>query len=77
MDRKKQKKNIYRDLLTLSLPMSQISDIKAQRQSRIFATTGKTEVIGLSDLMALFMVLGCSYCKQTQRAFTVFKNTLN
>jgi hypothetical protein len=27
--------------------------------------------------MALFMVLGCSYCKQTQRAFTVFKNTLN
>jgi hypothetical protein len=39
--------------------------------------TGKTEVIGLSDLMTLFIDLGCLYCKQTQRAFNDFKNTLN
>jgi hypothetical protein len=39
--------------------------------------TGKTEVIGLSDLKTLFVDLGCLYCKQTQRAFNVFKNTLN
>jgi hypothetical protein len=39
--------------------------------------TGKTEVIRLSDLMALFIDLGCLYCKQAQRAFNVFKNTLN
>jgi hypothetical protein len=31
----------------------------------------------LSDLMTLFIDLGCLYCKQTQRAFKVFKNTLN
>jgi hypothetical protein len=36
---------------------------------------GKTEVIGLSDLMTLFIDLECLYCKQTQRAFS--KNTLN
>jgi hypothetical protein len=39
--------------------------------------TGKTEVIGLSDLMTLFIDLGCLCCKQTQRALNVFKNTLN
>jgi hypothetical protein len=39
--------------------------------------TGKTKVIGLSDLMTLLIDLGCLYCKQTQRAFNVFKNTLN
>jgi hypothetical protein len=39
--------------------------------------TGKTDVIGLSDLMTLFIDLGCLYCKQMQRAFNVFKNTLN
>jgi hypothetical protein len=39
--------------------------------------TGKTREIGLSDLMTLFIDLGCLYCKQTQRAFNVFKNTLN
>jgi hypothetical protein len=38
--------------------------------------TGKIEVIGLPDLMTLFIDLGCLYCKQTQRAFNVFKNTL-
>jgi hypothetical protein len=38
--------------------------------------TGKTEVIGLPDLMTLFIDLRCLYCKQTQRAFNVFKNTL-
>jgi hypothetical protein len=32
---------------------------------------------GLSDLMTLFIDLGCLYCKQTQRAFYVFKNMLN
>jgi hypothetical protein len=35
--------------------------------------TGKTEVIGLFDLMTNFIDLGCLYCKQTQRAFNVFK----
>jgi hypothetical protein len=43
--------------------------------------TGKIEVIGLlvirPDLMTLFIDLGCLYSKQTQRAFNVFKNTLN
>jgi hypothetical protein len=40
--------------------------------------SAKTEVIGLSVLMTLFIDLqGCLYCKQTQRAFGVFKNTLN
>jgi hypothetical protein len=39
--------------------------------------TGQTEVIGLSDSMTLFINLGCLFCKQTQKAFTVFKNTLN
>jgi hypothetical protein len=34
-------------------------------------------VTGLSDLMPLFIDLGCLYCKQTQRALNVFKNTLN
>jgi hypothetical protein len=39
--------------------------------------TGKTEVIGLSDRITLFIDLVRLYCKQTQRAFNVFKNTLN
>jgi hypothetical protein len=37
----------------------------------------RSKVTGLSDLMALFIDLGCLYCKQTQRAFNVFKNTLS
>jgi hypothetical protein len=36
-----------------------------------------SKVTGLSDLMTLFIDLGCLYCKQTERAFNVFKNTLN
>jgi hypothetical protein len=37
----------------------------------------RSKVTGLSDLMTLFIDLGCLYCKQTQRAFNVFKNTQN
>jgi hypothetical protein len=37
----------------------------------------RSKVTGLSDLMTLFIDLGCLYCKQTQRAFNVFKNMLN
>jgi hypothetical protein len=37
----------------------------------------RSKVTGLSDLMTLFVDLECLYCKQTQRAFNVFKNTLN
>jgi hypothetical protein len=37
----------------------------------------RSKVTGLSDLMTLFIDLGCLYCKQTQIAFNVFKNTLN
>jgi hypothetical protein len=36
-----------------------------------------SKVTGLSDLMILFIDLGFLYCKQTQRAFNVLKNTLN
>jgi hypothetical protein len=35
----------------------------------------RSKVIGLS--MTLFIDLGCLSCNQTQRAFNVFKNTLN
>jgi hypothetical protein len=48
-----------------SAPMSHLCDQK------------RSTVIGLSDLMTLFIDLGCLYCKQTQRAFNVFRNTLN
>jgi hypothetical protein len=37
----------------------------------------RSKVTGLSDLMTLFIDLGCLYCKQTQRAFNVFNYTLN
>jgi hypothetical protein len=37
----------------------------------------RNKVTGLSDIMTLLIDLGCLYCKQTQRAFNVFKNTLN
>jgi hypothetical protein len=37
----------------------------------------RSKVTGLSDLITLFIDLGCLYCKQTQRAFNVFTNTLN
>jgi hypothetical protein len=37
----------------------------------------RSTVTGLSDLKTLFIDLGCLYCKQTQRAFNVFKNKLN
>jgi hypothetical protein len=30
--------------------------------------TGKTEGIGLSDLMTLFIDLACLYCKKTQKS---------
>jgi hypothetical protein len=46
-------------------------------KSRFCDLTGKSEVIGLSDLMTLFIDLGCLHCKQTQRAFNVSKNMLN
>jgi hypothetical protein len=36
-----------------------------------------SKVTGLSDLMTLFIDLRCLYCKHTQRASNVFKNTLN
>jgi hypothetical protein len=37
----------------------------------------RSKVTGLSDLMTLFIDLRCLYCKRTQRAFNVFRNTLN
>jgi hypothetical protein len=37
----------------------------------------RSKVTGLSDLMTLFIDPWCFYSKQTQRAFNVFKNTLN
>jgi hypothetical protein len=37
----------------------------------------RSKVTGLSDLMTLFIDLGGLYWKQMQRAFNVFKNTLN
>jgi hypothetical protein len=49
-----------------SEPMSHLCDQKR-----------RSIVTGLSDLMTLFIDLGCLYCKQTQRAFNVFQNTLN
>jgi hypothetical protein len=49
-----------------SAPLSHLCDQKR-----------RSKVTGLSDLMALFIDLGCLYCKQTQRAFNFFKNTLN
>jgi hypothetical protein len=35
--------------------------------------TRRSKVTGLSDLMTLFIDLGCLYCKQSQRAFNVKK----
>jgi hypothetical protein len=35
------------------------------------------KMTGLSDLMTLFIDLGCLYFNQTQRTFNVFKNTLH
>jgi hypothetical protein len=46
-------------------------------KSHFYDLTGKIEVIVLSDLMTLFIDLRCLYCQQTQRAFNVFKDTLN
>jgi hypothetical protein len=37
----------------------------------------RSKVTGMSDLMTIFIDLECLYCKQTQRAFNVFKNTLS
>jgi hypothetical protein len=37
----------------------------------------RSKVNGLSDLNTLFIDLGCFICNQMQRAFNVFKNTLN
>jgi hypothetical protein len=39
--------------------------------------TGKTEVVGWSDQMTLFIDLSCLYCKKTQRAFNVLKNSIS
>jgi hypothetical protein len=60
--------------LTLSLPKSQLCDSKAQR--RKCDQRRRNKVTRLSDLMTLFIDLGCLHCKQTQRAFNVFKNTI-
>jgi hypothetical protein len=49
-----------------STPMSHLCDQKR-----------RSKVTGLSDLMTLFVDLWCLYCKQMQRAFNVFKNTVN
>jgi hypothetical protein len=46
-------------------------------KSHLWDQKRRSKVIGLSDLMTLFIDLGCLYCKWTQRAFNVFKNTLN
>jgi hypothetical protein len=46
-------------------------------KSHLCDQRSRSKVTGLSDLMTLFVDLGCLYCKQTQRAFRVFKNTLN
>jgi hypothetical protein len=63
--------------LTLSLPVANKRHLGSAPKPHFFPMTGNTEAIGLSDLMTLFIDLGCLYCKQTQRAFNVFKNTLN
>jgi hypothetical protein len=49
-----------------SAPLSHLCDQKR-----------RSKVTGLFDLMTLCIDLGYLYCKQTQRAFNVFKNTLN
>jgi hypothetical protein len=46
-------------------------------KSHLCDQRGRSKVTGLSDLMTLFIDLGCLYCKHTQRAFKVFKNALN
>jgi hypothetical protein len=53
-------------LLLGSAPMSHLCDQKR-----------RSKVTCLSDLMTLFIDLGCLNCKQAQRALNVFKNTLN
>jgi hypothetical protein len=42
-------------------------------KSHLFDQRKRSKVTGLSDLMILFIDLGYLYCKQTQRAFNVFK----
>jgi hypothetical protein len=46
-------------------------------KSHLYDQRRRSIVTGLSDLMTLFIDLRCLYCKQTQRAFNVFKNKLN
>jgi hypothetical protein len=59
--------------LTLSPQIANKQQLGSATKSHIYDLTGKTEVIGLSDLMTLFINLGCLYCVQMQRAFIVFK----
>jgi hypothetical protein len=46
-------------------------------KSHLCDQKSRSKVTGLSDLMTLFIDMGCLYCKQTQRVFNVFTNTLN
>jgi hypothetical protein len=69
---------LRRASLTLSLPKSQFMRLLGSApKSHLCDQKRRSNVTGLSDLMTLFVDLGCLYCKQTQRAFNVFKNTLN
>jgi hypothetical protein len=59
---------------TLSLPKSQLCSAP---KSHLCDQKRRSKLTGLSDIMTLFIDLGRFYCKQTQRAFNVFKSTLN
>jgi hypothetical protein len=73
--------------LPLSLTLYQLNPFTAEvaimrllgsaPKSHLCDQRRRSKVTGLSDLKTLFIDLGCWYCKQTQRAFNVFKNTLN
>jgi hypothetical protein len=64
-------------VLTLSLLIAIMRLLGSAPKSHLCDQKRRSKVTGLSDLMTLFIDLGCLYCKQTQRAFNVFKNTLN
>jgi hypothetical protein len=63
--------------LTLSLPVAIMRFLGSAPKSHLCDQRRRSKVTGLSDLMTPFIDLGCLYCNQTQRAFNVFKNTLN
>jgi hypothetical protein len=63
--------------LTLSLPVAIMRLLGSAPKSHLCDQKRRSKVTDLSDLMTLFINLGCLYCKQTQSAFNVFKNTLN